>query len=110
MNDREKKQNGEDIMETFEVEAGVRLPLTVKLLDCSELEDDSEWIVWLVGRTPEGKERPVVTVSDPTHCKMKAEITAAAFRCLLAAPGGEAQAIEFVRHHWGEESDEDHDC
>lgn len=73
-------------------------PLTVEILDCSEDEDGSEFVVWLASRTPEGMEWYLATVSEAHPCRPRAELVAAAFRSLLSTAHGEAQAVEYARH------------
>jgi hypothetical protein len=84
----------------------LKLPLAVEAMDCSELEDESLWVVWLMSKTEEGKEWYVVTVSEPTNCKPQADILVAAFRALLASPDGEKAAIEFIRHRYANGSED----
>jgi hypothetical protein len=54
--------------------------------------------VWLATRTREGRKWHLTAVSEAHPCRPHAELVAAAFRSLLNTAGGEAQAIEYVRH------------
>jgi hypothetical protein len=62
----------------------IQLPLTVEILDCSEEQDGSEHIVWLKS----GEKWFVVTVSEPSECRERADIIAKAFRALLETDKG----------------------
>jgi hypothetical protein len=96
------KKNEVEILSTCEhgVESKLKLklPLSVEALDCSELEDESLFAVWLTSKTEQGKEWYVTTVSEPTGCKPHADILVRAFRALLATPDGEKAAINFIQH------------
>lgn len=79
----------------------LKLPLTVEVLDCSEMEDESLWIVWVVSKT--GADDDIhdwylTTLCEPTSCKLHADLVAQAFQSLLATPSGVKEVIEFIQH------------
>jgi hypothetical protein len=83
----------------------LKLPLTVKAVDCSDVEDEPLLAVWLMSKNEQGKEWYVTTVSEPTDCEPHANILVRAFRALLATPNGQTAAINFIKHSLAGHSD-----
>jgi hypothetical protein len=75
----------------------IKLPLGVEILDCSEDEDGSEFVVWLKARQ-EGPSHYVTTVTPPTACFPQAELVAAAFDAFLKTTAGQTAALEYIKH------------